>query len=106
MDKREFLKASGALVTGSILSSLVSSAEQSAPRTNWAGNYTFHAAELYQPKTVEEVQHTIRAHDKLKALGARHSFNSIADSSGGQISLEHLKSMTVDPKSRTVTVGA
>jgi alditol oxidase len=106
MDKRQFLKTSAALVTGSLLSSFPSEAEQTPPRTNWAGNYTFRAEQLYRPNTVKEVQQVVRGHDKLKALGARHSFNSIADSPGGQVSLEHLNQMTVDAKSRTVTVGA
>ncbi len=42
---------------------------------------------------------------KLKALGSRHSFDGIADTTGDQISLKHLDQMAVDPKSRTVTVG-
>jgi xylitol oxidase len=106
MDKRQFLKTSAALVTGSLLSNFSSEAEQTAPRTNWAGNYTFHAREVYTPESVQDVQEIVRKHDKLKALGARHSFNSIADTSGGQVSVEHLKDMEVDAKSRTVTVGA
>jgi xylitol oxidase len=106
MDKREFLKTSGALITGGLLSNFVGEADPATPRTNWAGNYTFHARDVYAPKSVEEVQAIVRKHDKLKALGARHSFNNIADTSGGQVSLENLKDMEVDAKSRTVTVGA
>ena len=43
---------------------------------------------------------------KLKALGARHSFNGIADSTENQISLKQLDQMALDAKSRTVTIGA
>jgi len=42
----------------------------------------------------------------MRALGARHSFNGIADSKDTQISLKLLDQMVLDPKSRSVTVGA
>ena len=48
----------------------------------------------------------MRRGSKLKALGARHSFNGIADSTGEHISLKGLASMELDAKARTVTVGA
>jgi xylitol oxidase len=75
-------------------------------RENWAGNYRFQATPLYSPESAEEVQEIVRKPGKLKALGARHSFNSIADSPGSQISLANFTHMSVDPKSRTVTAGA
>lgn len=103
MDKRHFLKLSGGLVAGSIFSSLGSTEE---PRKNWAGNYQFHALRLHTPNTVSEVQQIVKSSIKLKALGARHSFNSIADSPADQISLHNFTRMSVDPKARTVTVGA
>lgn len=106
MDKRTFLKTSGALVTGGVLSRMLPGEERGGTRKNWAGNYTYKAAHLYLPKTLEEVQETVRKSGKLKALGARHSFDAIADSPGSQISLEHLNEMRLDAKSRTVTVGA
>ena len=81
-------------------------AQQAAPRTNWAGNYEYRASRLDSPKTVEEVQQWVKRLSKVKALGARHSFNGIADSPGEQISLKSLDQMAVDPQSRTVTVGA
>ena len=107
MDKRQFLKTSGSLVTGTLLSRYVSAEQQSSTtRTNWAGNYTFHTDNLHQPNTVEEVQQIVKTSPKLRALGARHSFNGIADSTENQISLKQLNQMDLDTKSRTVTVGA
>ena len=106
MDKRQFLKTSGMFITGSVLSRLMSGEEQSAARTNWAGNYPYSTDRLHLPKTIEEVQQTVKRCRRLKALGARHSFNGIADSTENQISLKHLDQMALDPKSRTVTVGA
>src|SRR6185437_12569811 len=57
-------------------------------------------------KTVEEVCEIVKRSSKVKALGAHHSFNSIADATGDQISLVNLNQMVLDSKSRTVTVGA
>ncbi len=88
MDKREFLKRSGALVAGGVLSPLLSGQENNAIRKNWAGNYQYSADRLDLPKSVEDVQQLVKHHSKLKALGSRHSFNSIADTIGDQVSLE------------------
>jgi len=106
MDKRQFLKGTGTILSGSLLSRFATSEQQTAPRTNWAGNYTYHADHLYEPATVEEAQQAIKSCAKLKALGSRHSFNSIADSTQNQISLRHLNQIDLNTTSRTVTVGA
>jgi xylitol oxidase len=104
MDKREFLKTSGAFLAGTMLSSLASG-EQTSGRTNWSGNYTYSTDRLYQPQTIEEVQHVVKSCNKLRALGARHSFNGIADSTDNQISLTHLNQMALNREAGTVTVG-
>ncbi|HSL43498.1 MAG TPA: FAD-binding protein [Anaerolineales bacterium] len=75
--------------------------------TNWAGNYTYQAAQTHSPETVEQIQELVLRSDKLKALGTRHSFNNIADSSGDLISLERFeKILDVDREHLTVTVEA
>lgn len=108
MNKREFLKSTGAIITGTMLSR-IAPAETTAPdaahRTNWSGNLTYHTDHLLQPKTVEETQQAVKSCTKLRALGARHSFNTIADSNFNQISVKALQNMSVDAKARTVTVG-
>jgi xylitol oxidase len=106
MDKREFLKASGLLVTGSLLSGIGASEDHPAPRTNWSGNYVYRAAELESPQTLADLRESVRRHKAVKALGSRHSFNSIADTRGDQVSLRHLDGMTLDEKAQTVTAGA
>ena len=112
MDKRVFLKTSGAfLATAMLPGGLMAeeqgmSAEQGGPRTNWSGNYTYTAKTLDVPKSVGEVQTVLKRGTKIKALGAKHSFNGIADSTGEQVSLEALNSMELDAKAHTVTVGA
>jgi xylitol oxidase len=112
MDKREFLKGSCSILSATMLSRFLSAEQQAAqqatgaPRTNWAGNYTFRAQHLYEPKTAAEVQQIVKECPKLRALGRGHSFNSIADSTTNQISLKSLNSIELSHAARTVTVGA
>lgn len=106
MDKREFIKTSGALLAGTLLPKLTTAQTTVDNRTNWAGNYTYSAKNLDLANTIEDVRHTIHNHAHLKALGARHSFNGIADSTEEQISLKHFDQIELDTKAETVTVGA
>src|SRR4051794_26536465 len=106
MDKREFLKSSGALLASSLLPNLTTGQTSADTHTNWAGNYTYSAKKLTFANTLEDVRHTVGAEPHLKALGARHSFNGIADSTVEQISLKHFDQIELDPKAKTVTVGA
>jgi xylitol oxidase len=105
MDKREFLRTSGIFLAGTMLSPLASGEQAPGKRTNWSGNYTFSTDRLHQPQTVEEVQEVVKSCSKLRALGARHSFNGIADSTQDQISLAHLNQIVLHRESHTVTVG-
>lgn len=109
MNKRTFLKTSSALLAGSLFSPLVSCRKTESgtgkPLTNWAENLTYHTSNVSYPKTVEEVQELIRKADKIRALGSRHSFNTIADSAVGQISLKDMERVTtLDKTSNTITV--
>jgi len=106
MNKREFLRAWGTLVAGSMLSRFADGQQQPAPRENWAGNITYSTGDVHAPASLEEVRDVVRSCAKLRALGSRHSFNTIADSSHNQISLQHLDQIDIDDKIRTVTVGA
>ena len=105
MDKREFLKASGALAAGNLLAR-VAAQQPSGRRENWAGNVTYSTSRLHTPATAEEVRQVVKSCAKLRALGTRHSFSAIADSTENQRSLEHLDQISIDEKARTVTVGA
>jgi alditol oxidase len=74
-------------------------------QSNWAGNYTYSAARLHYPETVEQVQALVARCDKLRALGSRHSFNSIADSTEDLISLERFDhTVAIDRERSTATV--
>ncbi len=88
------------------MSHLGAGQSQSAARTNWSGNLTYSTNNLHLPSDVAQVQEIVKRCDKIRALGARHSFNAIADSTENQISLKLLDSMDLDAKARTVTVGA
>lgn len=74
---------------------------------NWAGNYQYSAARWHYPETLAELQTLVKNSSKLKVLGSRHSFNSIADTAGDLVSLERLQSEPViDKANQTVTVAA
>jgi xylitol oxidase len=58
--------------------------------TNWAGNLTYRAARLHRPTSVAEVQEIVSRSPRVKALGSRHCFNDVADTTGDLVSLEDL----------------
>ncbi len=73
---------------------------------NWAGNYRYSAARIHYPETVEQIQELVARSRKVKALGSRHSFNAIADTTGDLICLDRFPaSIAVDPVRRTVTIA-
>jgi xylitol oxidase len=76
-------------------------------RRNWAGNYTYSAARFHTPETVEQLQELVSRSAKLRALGSRHSFNGIADTTEDQVSMEHFDQvLSLDRQRNTVTVEA
>src|SRR4051812_40646551 len=75
--------------------------------TNWAGNIAFQAPTVYYPQTVAEVQELVRQHHRIKALGSKHSFNTIADSPGVQLSLKNMnRILRLDRQANTLTLEA
>ena len=93
-------------MAGSMMTRFAASEEPVAHETNWAGNLRYHADHMYAPKSVAEVQEVVKKCNTARALGSRHSFNTIADSLTNQISLQHLDSIELDETAHTVTVGA
>ncbi len=57
------------------------------PGRNWAGNITYGAARLVEPRSVEELQTVVASELRLRVLGSRHSFNDVADTDGALVSL-------------------
>nr|WP_091187167.1 FAD-binding protein [Microbacterium humi] len=74
---------------------------------NWAGNLAFTAERLVSPANVDEVRLALAAASRARAVGTRHSFNTIADTPGLLLSTARLTDAPViDETARTVTVGA
>ena len=72
---------------------------------NWAGNVAYEAARFHEPTSIEQVQTVVVGAAKVRAVGSRHSFNSIADTTGDQVSLASLRRVIdIDAQRRTVTV--
>ena len=74
-------------------------------RTNWSGNYTYSTDRLLEPRNLADVQAAVRATKQVRALGSRHSFNGIADSTVEQISLRQLNTMELNEVEKTVSIG-
>ena len=73
--------------------------------TNWAGNLAYSAESVHYPTSVVEVQELVSRLPRVKALGTRHSFNTIADSPGALISLSELApEVTIDADAMSVSV--
>jgi xylitol oxidase len=88
------------------LAPLTSPAQQQRLK-NWAGNITYSTGNVFCPTSVEEVQQLVKKHSRLKALGTRHCFNTIADSSDNLLSTGKMnKVVSLNPKEGTVTVEA
>lgn len=72
---------------------------------NWAGNVAYGAENFHTPTTVAQVQSIVAAGTKVRGLGSRHSFNTIADTTGDSISLSSLeRTAELDSQARTITV--
>ncbi len=73
---------------------------------NWARTFRYRAAAFAEPKSLDELQKAIQAGTQLKALGSRHSFSRVADTSGSLISMRHFDEVgEVNKSMQTVTVG-
>ncbi len=73
--------------------------------TNWAGNHAYAAARLHEPRSVEQLQEIARKASFVRAVGSRHSFNDIADTTGDLVSLHRMpRRFELDEAAGTVTV--
>jgi xylitol oxidase len=74
---------------------------------NWSQSYAYEAARLHLPTSIEEVRRIVAGATQVHALGARHSFNDVADTTGDLIDLSDIpREFVIDQECRTVTVGA
>lgn len=94
------------MMAGTTLSPLIDLA-QDEKLTNWAGNLTYSTSSILRASSVEEARTWILKYPRLKALGTRHCFNRIADSSYHLLSLSALnKVISLDTRKQTVTIEA
>ncbi|MBL0886120.1 D-arabinono-1,4-lactone oxidase [Myceligenerans indicum] len=55
---------------------------------NWAGNLTYSASAVARPGTPDELAEIIGGSGRVKALGSRHSFCDVADTTGTHVLLD------------------
>lgn len=73
---------------------------------NWSRNIRYSAERFVAPRTVDELREVVAASDSVKALGSRHSFTRIADTSGTLVSTAELDlPVQVDAAQKRVRVG-
>lgn len=109
MKKRTFLKLSSALMTVPLFSPLLSCETESKAEVlkNWAGNLTYSTGQLDQAKSVAEAQELVTKYDKVKQLGTRHCFNTIANTNDRFVSLVDVpQDIVIAPDGKSVTVNA
>ncbi|QYH34913.1 FAD-binding protein [Salinibacterium sp. M195] len=77
----------------------------SSTQVNWAGNLTYGALAVTHPMSIADVQELVASSSHVRAIGTRHSFNSIADTTGTLVSLSHVDpDIRIDPSTQTVSV--
>jgi alditol oxidase len=71
---------------------------------NWAQSHSYKAVTVQRPADATEVRELILRGEKVRALGTRHSFNDLADTSGHLVSLERLPlDLVIDEDARTAS---
>lgn len=77
---------------------------------NWAANLTYSSARIERPRTLAELAGIVAGEPRVRALGSRHSFCDVADTTGVHVLLDLLDdgrpSLEVDPGTGTASVGA
>jgi FAD/FMN-containing dehydrogenase len=74
---------------------------------NWAGNYAFAAKRLHRPTSISKLQRLVASSQKIRAIGTRHSFNGVADTTGDLVDLSGLDTeIVIDRERMVVSIGA
>jgi xylitol oxidase len=74
---------------------------------NWSGNFVYSAARLLEPESVDELRRVVAGSTRMRALGTRHSFSSVADTTGDLVSVARLpRRIELDPEAHTARVSA
>lgn len=73
---------------------------------NWAGNLEYASTDVQRPESVAELGKVVARSAKVKALGSRHSFNTVGDTEGTHILLDALpQDISVDAAGQKVRVS-
>ncbi|MDO8150132.1 D-arabinono-1,4-lactone oxidase [Isoptericola sp. b408] len=77
---------------------------------NWAGNIDYAARDLVRPTSLEELADRLVVGGPVRALGSRHSFNDLADTTGTHVQVDRLDdgrpAVDLDPGTGVVSVNA
>src|SRR5690625_5077012 len=73
------------------------------PGRSWSGTVDYGPGPLHAPRSVAELQDLVARSPRIRALGTRHSFSTIAASDAELVTLEHLPAtIDFDITARTV----
>lgn len=104
MKRKTFIKLTSTILAIPLISPMKVWAN-SENLKNWAGNLTYSTDKVTYPKSVGDIQQFVRKQEKLKVLGTRHCFNTIADSKDFLLATGKMeKSVSIDVKAKQVTV--
>lgn len=77
---------------------------------NWAANLTYSSERIERPRTLAELAGIVAGEPRVRALGSRHSFCDVADTTGVHVQLDLLDdgrpSLEVDPGTGVASVRA
>ena len=74
--------------------------------TNWAGNHAYRAARLVRPRSVDELREVVAGSPAVRAIGSRHSFSDLTDTTGTLVDLAGLPAdIRVDATAATASVS-
>jgi alditol oxidase len=106
MSKRTFIKLVAALLAKPLFKPVLAWATANR-LTNWAGNIEYSTESVYTASSTDQVQSFVRKQSRMKVLGTRHCFNTIADSKNYFLTLKPIdEGVLLDSAARTVTVDA
>ena len=81
----------------------MSTISTSAKGRSWSGTVDYGPGELYAPTSIEQLQDLVARTPRIRALGTRHSFSTVAASDADLVSLHAMPAdMDFDTDARTV----